>query len=125
MTPNKPLIGITCGDLNGIGIELIIKTFSDSRILEHCTPIIFASNKAINFYRKSLPDYNINFQMIKEFDRINHKQVNLFNCWEEEVAITPGQMTDIGGKYPQKKYTVTRFQLSRTYPLSQKYFWCK
>ena len=99
MTPNKPLIGITCGDLNGIGIELIIKTFSDSRILEHCTPIIFASNKAINFYRKSMPDYNINFQMIKEFDRINHKQVNLFNCWEEEVAITPGQMTDIGGKY--------------------------
>lgn len=99
MTPNKPLIGITCGDLNGIGIELIIKTFSDNRILEHCTPVIFASNKAINFYRKSVPEYNINYQTIKEFDRINHKQVNLFNCWEEEIAITPGQMTDIGGKY--------------------------
>ncbi len=99
MTPNKPLIGITCGDLNGIGIELIIKTFSDNRILEHCTPVIFASNKAINFYRKSVPEYNINYQTTKEFDRINHKQVNLFNCWEEEVAITPGQMTDIGGKY--------------------------
>ncbi|MBP6589450.1 MAG: 4-hydroxythreonine-4-phosphate dehydrogenase PdxA [Chitinophagaceae bacterium] len=99
MTPNKPLIGITCGDLNGIGIELIIKTFSDNRILEHCTPVIFASNKAINFYRKSVPEYNINYQTTKEFDRINHKQVNLFNCWEEEIAITPGQMTDIGGKY--------------------------
>ena len=99
MTPNKPLIGITCGDLNGIGIELIIKTFSDNRILEHCTPVIFASNKAINFYRKSVPEYNINYQTTKEFDRINHKRVNLFNCWEEEVAITPGQMTDIGGKY--------------------------
>ena len=99
MTPNKPLIGITCGDLNGIGIELIIKNFSDNRILEHCTPVIFASNKAINFYRKSVPEYNINYQTTKEFDRINHKQVNLFNCWEEEVAITPGQMTDIGGKY--------------------------
>jgi 4-hydroxythreonine-4-phosphate dehydrogenase len=99
MTPNKPLIGISCGDLNGIGIELIIKTFSDNRILEHCTPVIFASNKAINFYRKSVPEYNINYQTTKEFDRINHKQVNLFNCWEEEVAITPGQMTDTGGKY--------------------------
>ena len=72
MTPNKPLIGITCGDLNGIGIELIIKTFSDNRILEHCTPVIFASNKAINFYRKSVPEYNINYQTTKEFDRINH-----------------------------------------------------
>lgn len=100
MTPvHKPVIGITCGDLNGIGIELIIKTFSDSRILEHCTPVIFASNKAINFYRKSVPELNINYQTTKEFDRINHKQVNLFNCWEEEVAITPGQMTETGGRY--------------------------
>lgn len=99
MTPTKPLIGISCGDLNGIGIELIIKTFSDNRILEHCTPVIFASNKAINFYRKSVPDFNINYQTTKEFDRINPKQVNLFNCWEEEVAITPGQMTEAGGRY--------------------------
>lgn len=99
MTAIKPLIGISCGDLNGIGIELIIKTFSDHRILEHCTPVIFSSNKAINFYRKSVPELNLNYQNIKEFSRINHKQVNLFNCWEEEVAITPGQLTETGGKY--------------------------
>ena len=97
--PIKPVIGISCGDLNGIGIELIIKTFADNRILEHCTPIIFASAKAINFYRKAIPEVNFNYQNIKDFSRINHKQVNLFNCWEEEVAITPGQLTDIGGKY--------------------------
>lgn len=99
MQQNRPVIGITCGDLNGIGIELIIKTFSDNRILEHCTPVIFASNKVINFYRKSLPEYNLNYSSTKEFNRINHKQVNLFNCWEEEVAVTPGQLSDIGGKY--------------------------
>lgn len=99
MNPQKPVIGISCGDLNGIGIELIIRTFSDNRILDHCTPVIFASNKAINFYRKAVPDLNLSYQNIKEFNRINHKQVNLFNCWEEEVAITPGQLTDIGGRY--------------------------
>lgn len=99
MTPNKPVIGITCGDLNGIGIELIIKTFSDNRILEQCTPVIFASNKAINFYRKSIPEINLNYASIKEYSRINHKQLNLFNCWEEEIAITPGQLNDTGGKY--------------------------
>lgn len=93
------MIGISCGDLNGIGIEVIIKTLSDGRILEHCTPIIFSSNKAINFYRKAFPEHNINFQIIKEFNRINPKQVNLFNCWEEEVVITPGQLNDTGGKY--------------------------
>jgi len=99
MSQHKPVIGISCGDLNGIGIELIIKTFSDNRILEHCTPIIFASGKAINFYRKSIPEVNFSFQQIKDFSRINQKQINVFNCWEEEVAITPGQLTDVGGKY--------------------------
>ena len=99
MSQPKPIIGISCGDLNGIGIELIIKTFSDNRILEHCTPVIFASNKAVNFYRKLSPEINFNYQIIKDFSRITHKQVNLFNCWEEEAAITPGQLTDTGGRY--------------------------
>jgi 4-hydroxythreonine-4-phosphate dehydrogenase len=99
MSQNKPVIGISCGDLNGIGIELIIRTFSDNRITEHCTPVIFASNKAINFYRKLVQDTNLNYSIIKDFTRVNHKQVNLFNCWEEDVAITPGQLSDTGGKY--------------------------
>lgn len=95
----KPVIGISCGDLNGIGIEIIIKTFSDSRLLDHCTPVIFASNKAINFYRKAITETNFNYSSIKEFNRINPKQVNLFNCWEEDVVITPGQLNEAGGKY--------------------------
>lgn len=95
----KPVIGISSGDLNGIGIELIIKTFSDNRILEMCTPIIFASNKAINFYRKAIPEINFNYQSIKEANRLNPKQANVFNCWEEEVVISPGQLNETGGKY--------------------------
>ena len=99
---NKPVIGITCGDLNGIGIELIIKTFSDSRILEYCTPVIFASNKVLNFYRKTLPEFNFNWQNIKELTRLNAKQVNIYTCWEEEVNITPGQLNETGGRYAIK-----------------------
>ncbi len=98
----KPVIGISVGDLNGIGTELIIKTFSDHRLLELCTPIIFASNKLINFYRKAVPEINFNYQSIKDFSRINYKQINIFNCWEEEINITPGQLTDTGGKYAVK-----------------------
>ena len=96
---NKPIIGFSCGDLNGIGIELIIKVLSDSRILDFCTPVVFCNNKAINFYRKSLPEINFNFSVVKDSTKINPKQINVFNCWEEEVAITPGEMNDIGGKY--------------------------
>jgi 4-phospho-D-threonate 3-dehydrogenase / 4-phospho-D-erythronate 3-dehydrogenase len=98
----RPVIGISIGDLNGIGTELAIKTFSDNRLLEICTPILFASNKLINFYRKSIPDSTFNYQHIKDLSRPFHKQVNLYNCWEEEVAINPGQLTDTGGAYAVK-----------------------
>jgi 4-hydroxythreonine-4-phosphate dehydrogenase len=101
----KPLIGITIGDLNGIGPELVIKTFSDVRILELCTPIIFASNKVINFYRKSIPEIAFNYQSSRDFSRFSPKQVNIFNSWEEEVAINPGQLTETGGTYAVKSLT--------------------
>ena len=96
---NKPVIGLSCGDVNGIGLEVIIKTVADSRLLEICTPVIFANNKVLNFYRKAIPDINFNFSSVKELGRINHKQINMFNCWEEEVAITPGILNETGGKY--------------------------
>ncbi len=95
----KPVIGISCGDINGIGIELIIKTFGDSRMLDICTPVVFAGNKVINFYRKGMPDINLNFSAVRDLSNINPRQVNLFSCWEEEVAVTPGQLNDTGGKY--------------------------
>ncbi|HEX8334227.1 MAG TPA: 4-hydroxythreonine-4-phosphate dehydrogenase PdxA [Segetibacter sp.] len=98
----KPVIGFSCGDLNGIGTELIVKTLSDNRLLEFCTPIVFANVKSVNFYKKSLPDINFTYSIIKDFSRLNPKQVNLFSCWEEEVQITPGQLTDAGGQYAFK-----------------------
>jgi 4-hydroxythreonine-4-phosphate dehydrogenase len=99
---NKPIIGITCGDINGIGTELIIKTFADHRVLDQCTPVIFASNKLINFYRKSVPEVHFNYQSIKDFSKVNHKQINIYNCWEEDVIINPGQLNETGGKYAVK-----------------------
>ena len=101
MQPNmeKPIIGITTGDLNGIGTEVIIKTLSDNRILELCTPVIFSSNKVINFYRRLSPEHVFNFTSTKDMTKLNPKQVNIFNCWEDEVPLQPGVLTDAGGKY--------------------------
>jgi 4-hydroxythreonine-4-phosphate dehydrogenase len=99
MNPNKPAIGFSCGDLNGIGIETIIKTLSDNRLFEFCTPVVFASNKTINFYKKGLQDLHFNSQSIKDFQRLNTKMVNVYSCWEEDVNITPGQLNEIGGNY--------------------------
>jgi 4-hydroxythreonine-4-phosphate dehydrogenase len=105
VSDKKPIIGISCGDINGIGLEIIIKTMADNRILDFCTPVVFANNKVLNFYRKSLADININFTSAKELNRINQKQINLYNCWEEEVNVNPGILNDIGGKYAIKSLT--------------------
>ena len=94
-----PIIGISVGDLNGIGIELIIKTFADNRITEFCTPIVFGSNKVISFYKKLMPELNINYNTIKEIAKANPKQLNIFSTWEEDVEIHPGQADTTGGKY--------------------------
>jgi 4-hydroxy-L-threonine phosphate dehydrogenase PdxA len=96
---HKPVIGISCGDINGIGPEIIVKTLSDTRILEFCIPVVFATNKVLNFYRKALPDNNLTFNIAKDSSRINNKLVNIYNCWDEEVAITPGELNETGGKY--------------------------
>lgn len=101
----KPVIGVSVGDINGIGTELILKTFSDHRLLEFCTPLIFASNKLINFYRKFSPEASFNYQNTKDFTRIAPKQINIFNCWEEEISIVPGTLTDVGGSYAVKSLT--------------------
>ena len=95
----KPIIGFTCGDLNGIGIELIIKSLSDSRLLEFMVPVIFANHKAINFYSKGIPNFQMSFTTAPDLDKLNPKQVNLIQCWQEEASIQPGELTEIGGKY--------------------------
>jgi 4-hydroxythreonine-4-phosphate dehydrogenase len=105
-THHQPVIGVTIGDINGIGPEIIIRTFSDNRILNFCTPVIFASSKTINFYRKIMGEGHFNYQNIRNFHKLNQKQVNLFNCWDEEVAITPGTMSDTGGKYAARSLAV-------------------
>lgn len=98
-TDHKPIIGISCGDINGIGTEIILKTLSDNRIMEFCTPVIFGNNKLLNFYRKSLPEMHFSFSVIKDMGQLNPKQVNVYNCWDEEINITPGILNEIGGKY--------------------------
>jgi 4-hydroxythreonine-4-phosphate dehydrogenase len=87
------------GDLNGIGIELIIKTFTDNRIMDFCTPVVFASTKALNFYRKLSPEININYTSIRDISKALPKQLNVYTTWEEEVDIRPGEMNETGGKY--------------------------
>ncbi|MCD6013027.1 MAG: pdxA [Flavipsychrobacter sp.] len=105
-TTHKPVIGITTGDLNGIGLEVIIKTFADNRMLDLCTPVIFASNKVINYYRRIVTEHQVNFNSTKDLTKLNPKQINIFNCWDDEVPIQPGVLTDVAGKYAIRSLNV-------------------
>ena len=96
---NKPVIGITIGDVNGIGPEVIIKSLEDSRILKQFTPVIYGSGKVISFYRKQLNKEDFNYQQISSIDKVFHKKVNVLNVWDEAIEINPGQANETGGKY--------------------------
>jgi 4-hydroxythreonine-4-phosphate dehydrogenase len=96
-------VGITQGDINGIGWEVIIKTFADPGMAELCTPIIFGSNKTCSFHRKTMTGVeDFNYNIIRDAEQALPKKVNLLNVYEEEVAIEPGKSTPAGGTYALK-----------------------
>lgn len=96
---DHPVIGISIGDLNGIGPEVILKTLADPRILKICVPVVYGSLKVFSKYKKILEMEDINFHIGKSIDTINHKKVNLISCWEEDAEIEPGKVTLDAGKY--------------------------
>ncbi|KAB1160824.1 4-hydroxythreonine-4-phosphate dehydrogenase PdxA [Tenacibaculum aiptasiae] len=98
---NKIIVGISVGDINGIGIEIILKTFEDKRMLDFCTPVLFASNKLISYHKKNLK-LNNSIHSINSIDKITHGKINLVNSWKEEVKIELGKTTKIGGKFAHK-----------------------
>ncbi|MEP5338979.1 MAG: 4-hydroxythreonine-4-phosphate dehydrogenase PdxA [Algibacter sp.] len=84
------VVGISIGDLNGIGGEIVLKTFEDSRILEFCTPVIFASIKTMAFFKNHFKS-GINLNSINDLSQIQSEKVNVFNVWKEPVNIDFGQ----------------------------------
>lgn len=94
----KIRLGISIGDLNGIGSEVALKTFADSRMMEFCTPVFFASNKTISQVNNTLK-LNINFNGVKELKKIIDGKINVVNVWQEQAEIKFGETTDIAGKY--------------------------
>lgn len=95
----KLIVGITQGDGNGIGYEVIIKALADERMLELCTPVIYGSSKIFGFYKKHIHDIdNINTNVITSAKDAHHKRVNIVNCLPENVFVEPGQPTPESAK---------------------------
>ena len=94
----KIKIGITHGDINGIGYEVIIKALMDPRILEICIPIVYGSPKVAAYHRKTLNIENFSFHTINSPTEANEKKANIINCVDEEIRVELGKSTTIAGE---------------------------
>lgn len=96
---DKIILGISQGDINGVGLEVALKTLAEPGIVDICTPVLFSSQKTVGFYRKMLGIEDFNFHPVRDIKQIHPKKVNVFNCYEEEVQMEVGKITPQGGQY--------------------------
>ncbi|MFN7116329.1 MAG: 4-hydroxythreonine-4-phosphate dehydrogenase PdxA [Saprospiraceae bacterium] len=94
----KLKIGISIGDINGIGLEVILKTLSNPRILNFCTPIIYGSSKVVS-YHKNIVGVDFQFQGTRSAQQLIPDKINIVNCWQDNVNITLGKPSETGGRY--------------------------
>ena len=103
MAENKNFtIGITQGDINGIGYEVIIKSLSDNRIMEMCTPVVYGLSKVASYHKKYMEMPDFTFQYTKTAEQLSTKRPNLINLYEEEVKIDLGTSTKIAGQMAER-----------------------
>jgi 4-hydroxythreonine-4-phosphate dehydrogenase len=103
MAENKNFtIGITQGDINGIGYEVIIKSLSDNRIMEICTPVVYGLAKVASYHKKYMDMPDFSFQYAKSAEQLSTKRPNLINLYEEEVKIDLGTSTRIAGQMAER-----------------------
>ena len=97
------IVGISIGDLNGIGSEVILKTFEDTRMLELCTPVIFANVKIVSFLKKELK-LDVAIHGIDKLEQLVVGKINVLNVWREGVNLEFGKNDDVVGSYAIKSF---------------------
>lgn len=97
-TQQKPRIGITLGDINGIGPEVVIKALHDSRLVNLITPVVYGSTRVLSYYKKLMNLEEFNYGHTKGRGQFIAKTVNVVNCWEDVIDITPGKPSKEAGK---------------------------
>lgn len=95
---SKVKLGISIGDINGIGPEVIIKVLSNSMLFNECTPIIYGSSKVMGYHKNIVKNPDFHFNNISRTDRASAGKVSLINCWQDSVKINIGEATEESGK---------------------------
>lgn len=98
---DKPVIGISIGDINGVGLEVILKALNHKRILHLCTPVIYGSSKIVSYHKNIVELDELTFFGQRSAERLSYDKVNVVNCWNDNVNITLGKPTEAGGRFAQ------------------------
>ena len=99
----KIRVGISIGDLNGVGSEIVLKSLLDNLILDFCTPVLFASVKTLSYIKKELA-LDVKFHGIDHLDNVVDSKINVYNVWKEGVTISWGMPSEISGKYALQSF---------------------
>lgn len=97
----KLKVGISIGDINGIGLEVILKTLAYDQIMNNCTPVIYGSTKVVS-YHKNIVGSKLHFQSVKSIDKAQDGKINIINCWNDNANITLGKPSVEGGQFALK-----------------------
>jgi len=98
MEKKSIIVGISQGDINGIGYEVIIKALMESTINDICVPVVYGSPKVAAYHRKALNINNFSFNNIRSAEEANHKKANLINCLDDNIRVELGRSTSQGGE---------------------------
>lgn len=96
---NKIRLGISIGDVNGIGMEIILKSVGSDAVLKSCIPVIYGSSKVVSYHKNIVENVNFQYQNQRSADRLHPERVNIVNIWNESVNITLGKPTEESGKF--------------------------
>ena len=107
----KKKIGISIGDLNGIGLEVILKTLANKAITDMCTPVIYGSSKVVSYHKNIVGLDGFHFQSVDSALKAYNGKVNVVNCWTENVNITIGTPSEVGGQYAIKSLAAATQEL--------------
>lgn len=120
------VVGITQGDVNGIGYEVILKTFEDPSMFEFCTPVVYGSPKVMTYHRKAI-DSPTNFNVVDSARDAQPDRLNVVNCNKEDVKVDFGMPTDESGQAAYealeravKEYREGKIDVLVTAPINKK-----
>lgn len=95
---SKPTLGITIGDINGIGPEVVMKCLMDQKLYNYVNIVVYAHGKILSHYKRLLEIEEFSFYQYRKGDRLNQRKANVVNCWEEHIEVKPGEENETGGK---------------------------